>query len=122
MNELFGGRRRKMGCITLVIACVFTGAWLRSRVVCDWVHIVAGQRIYRLDSQSGAICWRKLKFFTRDPDSIRLGSSELRTPGEDGTESRFAVPYSSLAVPLILLSAYLMLWNPKKTQTPITER
>src|SRR5436190_957332 len=41
MREFFKPWRRKMGVLTLMLACVFTGLWLRSTVVHDSVRIQA---------------------------------------------------------------------------------
>ena len=37
MGEFFRGRKRKIGCVTLVLALVGMGGWMRSRVYADFV-------------------------------------------------------------------------------------
>ena len=35
MSEVFRGWRRKTGCITLLMACIFMGQWIRIRFALD---------------------------------------------------------------------------------------
>ena len=47
MRELFHGWRRKMGAVTLLMACAFAGLWVRSTVVIDVFTISYEQRRYQ---------------------------------------------------------------------------
>lgn len=39
MREFFKGWRRKVGCVALVVACVFTSGWIRSFGTTDWLSM-----------------------------------------------------------------------------------
>ena len=43
MGEFFKPRRRKIGCVTLTVACLLVAAWVRSLIVDDIVIIPCGQ-------------------------------------------------------------------------------
>jgi len=38
MGEFFHGWRRRIGLVTLMVACVFTAGWVRSLGACDQIH------------------------------------------------------------------------------------
>ena len=40
MGDFFHGWRRKVGLLTLVMACVFTAGWIRADGICDEIHII----------------------------------------------------------------------------------
>src|SRR4051794_19488286 len=42
MRDFFKGWRRKLGCVTLVMACVFMAGWVRSIGISDWITLNAG--------------------------------------------------------------------------------
>lgn len=42
MRDFFRGWRRKLGCVTLLLACVFTAAWLRHAFVTDHLDYSVG--------------------------------------------------------------------------------
>lgn len=44
MREFFSGWKRKMGCLTLLIACLFAAAWVRSQRTVDVIQILIGDR------------------------------------------------------------------------------
>ena len=39
MRDFFGGWRRKIGCLMLVMACVFMIAWMRSLLFLDYISV-----------------------------------------------------------------------------------
>ena len=43
MGEFFRGWRRKAGCVTLVMACIFVGAWARSLGTFDVINFPLGR-------------------------------------------------------------------------------
>lgn len=43
MREFFKPWRRKAGCVTLVMACVFMGVWVRSEITADWFYFSSGE-------------------------------------------------------------------------------
>jgi hypothetical protein len=99
--------RRKAGVVTLVMACVFTAGWVRSMVTDDYVS--AFNRTFY--SSKGAFLIGG--HFSLD---YRTSAWDSR-PGLFPPEMRFSgVPYSLMAIPLTLLSAYLILWKPRKRE------
>ena len=57
MGGFFNGWRRKTGCVTLVMALVFTGGWVKSFTREDEIAITVFQRRQCFDSMSGLINW-----------------------------------------------------------------
>lgn len=55
MNGYFKPWRRKIGVVTLVLACVFAAGWVRSRAKFDFVNIVYGSSCCRIASCFGLI-------------------------------------------------------------------
>lgn len=147
MGSYFKPLRRKIGVLTLVLACVFTAGWVRSRCHEDLVLVPTGDVVRvctSLDSRfiSGVArpkrpsshppfpVWRALPFCTLDR-FIARGS--LRTHwliGGFGVGEMEATPpfevwiisYPPIVIPLTLISAWLLLRKPRKaTQEKITE-
>ena len=58
MGAYFKPWRRKIGVVTLVMACVFMGGWLRSLWICDSVFFVKDGNLYSLNSANGKIDWK----------------------------------------------------------------
>ncbi len=132
MGEFFKGWRRKMGCVLLVMALAMFGASMRSRTIADWCYIPTGAatdiQIISEDSQLKLIWWQ-----TADP-WLYVGSREFGNVVKcEGVEwecmgiqcgcdtssldlpNIFAFfPYLSLIIPATLMSAYLILWKPRK--------
>lgn len=120
MREFFRGWRRKVGGFALVMACVFTGMWVRSYVVCDAVgHFDAAGDLRQLTSVSG---WLVLLYspYQGDPppplavwawDTIAADSFR---GGAGCSDEELPIPYLLLALPTTLISAYLILWKPKQ--------
>ncbi len=130
MREFFHGWRRKAGCVTLVLALVFMGAWLRSYIVEDRLAFTTGDFRHAISSFQGRVGWDR---WLDSPPSVGVAwSSEWRNlnmpirarpthfkarPGSILGKLQFesrAVPYWPFAIPLTLLSAYLILWKPRK--------
>lgn len=128
MREFFKGWRRKAGCVTLVMACVLMSVWFRSLVFFDYVDFTTSDRQHEVFSIRGSLSWSSWDLVgprtehrqtewggsTITDDLIVLA---LAIP-DDARPSCWTAPYWSFAVPLMLLSAYLILWNPRKKQNP----
>ena len=55
MNEVFRGWKRKVGVVTLVLACVFMGLWLRSFTTTnDQITLWVNHSLY---SHNGSVSW-----------------------------------------------------------------
>ena len=55
MGEFFRGWRRKLGCVTLMLALVFTVAWARSEVKYDFVSLHLRRATYKIGSLAGTV-------------------------------------------------------------------
>ncbi|MEI8383783.1 MAG: hypothetical protein WCJ09_26955 [Planctomycetota bacterium] len=61
MREFFRGWRRKAGCVTLLMAIAVTGAWIRSRVIHDFLTIRSRKTLDRLSATSQGMKWERVK-------------------------------------------------------------
>jgi hypothetical protein len=140
MRAFFAGWRRKVGLVTLVIAMVFMGGWLRCFVVDDfelvdfdeWGVATPDQSLcvyrYNLDSvQDLQMTPSQMMSFPigtlplgADPASAALQSDDLQLPvvpvGIDFDIELVpivTVPFWAIILPLTLLSAWLLLFAPK---------
>lgn len=109
MLEFFRGWRRKTGVVTLVMALVLMTGWVRSFHFCDllWIQSPWGSHfVYSECGHFRAWVFSGRRFAT-------ICGWVLSQPGEwmhDGN----SVPYGPIVIPLTLLSAYLILWKPRK--------
>jgi hypothetical protein len=121
MREFFHGWRRKIGCLALVMACIVSVLWVRSLLIEDVVVFFNGFRHQTVDSLNGDVYWDSQIEWTFDPGWFTWFTYDLRDPrlleaslaSWEGGES-MRIPYWSVAVPLTLLSAYLILWKPRR--------
>jgi hypothetical protein len=110
MSEFFDGWRRKLGTVTLMMACVLMTGWLRGRFGCDDnASIFVGESTY----VGVVLCPYEILFhkFKQFPESNMAPTRETVL---------LIVPYWSVVNPLTLLSAYLLLSKPRpanKTKT-----
>jgi len=137
MGEFFKPWRRKIGVVTLVLACVFMGGWVRSYSFTDQL-IPPGQTstFHVWVSLRGRFAWMKVQGqAARVAPSLPMFSS---APGNSpcpidreyskwywqfmgfgsGTGNAhiylfWTIPYWSIVVPLTLLSAWLLLSKPR---------
>ena len=120
MREFFKGWRRKTGCVTLVMACVFALAWLTS---------VNGFEFLRLPNRIGIVVLDQkliIGSITRHPIPVL---PELTGPKpsnvfrfSDATavyemEMRSTIHFVFLVIPLTLLSAWLLVTKPVTIRT-----
>jgi hypothetical protein len=133
MKEFFCGWRRKAGTVTLVMALAVAGIWMRSRVVCDTLQFKFGGRLHDIVSYSNQTSGVSWKFDLAFPEVLDWGSIPLNEVDADDIEGTLAnyregyrdlgffewhVPHWLLVLPLSLLSAYLILWKPRKQSSP----
>jgi hypothetical protein len=140
MREYFRGWKRKVGVVTLMMACMSVIGWVKSHVYQDDIEVCIGtELIYSLVTHDLEVClWRirpleesmsQCSFsWTSQPidrraspffDEMRqqsvLGISYTRDDRSGLDRYHFLIiPYWLIAVPLTLLSAYLILWKPRK--------
>jgi hypothetical protein len=144
MSEIFRGWRRKAGCVTLAIACLLLVGWLRSLIVIDiystpgkeseslvsGLHGIAwwsndfgrdiGNGVHALGGWTtiSSSYWKKGSH-PHDLDRIKwhwrlLGFGYGEDIRPDYMMTYRYIPYWSLVVPVTLLSAYLILWRPRR--------
>ncbi len=125
MRAFFKGWRRKAGCVTLLMSLMLIVGWMRSYCVLDRVEIDIGarrlkitsfhQKIYcfRVDGHGLGIQWGTKKF-----PRYEVGEQIARALDDTLAQSSSGciLPYWSLACPLTLLSAHLILWKPRKQE------
>ena len=159
MKEFFHGWRRKAGLVTLVMACLFLGLWLRSRFYEDDIRFRVGRHtVHVFHLFESGLAWISIWEPTDGPREIREnGATSVmklmnsrhnieweaeRREGSDAeaygqvawhwnfggcrygnqpTDPRSGVgskvlqaPYNLLVLLPTLLSAYLILWKPRK--------
>ncbi len=140
MGEFFRGWKRRLGVVTLVMALVTMGGFIRSQSVRDTFNCWAGRETpVLLVSTSGFILWGKVfldqgtaatyaKFaywdteIIADPNSDILvdGSSQLRwfqiiaIESANSSHPFWVISYWCFILPLTALSAYLLLTKPRK--------
>jgi hypothetical protein len=122
MNTFFHGWRRKVGVAALVMACIVTGVWIRSRDICDTIHFPFLLRQHRIHAVAGQIIWcagstegRKewgMESRIQTKDDVMLLYTE--PANFIGVRGKWIIPLVWLAISLTLLSAYLILWKPRK--------
>lgn len=123
MHTFFHGWRRKAGVVALAMAMFLWLAWMRSYTYSDFIGISRNhQLLLLLVSSRGEIWWETCQD-SRDPppsDPFWCGSyqhglvPDLLPIEEENSEALPSVPYAYLTCPLTLLSAYLVLWKPRK--------
>lgn len=140
MREFFKGWRRKVGCVALVMALALMTGWLRSQFVFDDFNIRAGtMNSFSIESkrQSLCFCWVQDNSESKSESEITIPFWMTHDPSIRGTEVPLdqavgefrwlsnlsdeyprgiilSGPYWSVTMPLTLLSAYLLLWNPRQ--------
>jgi hypothetical protein len=139
MRDFFHGWRRKVGCLTLVMACVLMGGWFRSRLVQDELRISVCYANLIFNSCNGTLTWWQLsgldsaspqcfafQWLTHPEIRGRTFSFSKLVTLEEGRSVtpthvyipreeqgamlvNWTVPYWSIFLPLTLLAAYLIL-------------
>lgn len=139
MREFFQGWRRKVGIVTLLMACVSVMAWVKSRAYQDEIYVRIDKHvIYCVQTFDFGVClWRyRLLEESMSPDRFSWTSQRHFRGSEEFLDLlplrsllgiRYAsdkirsdqyhvliIPYWLITGPLTLLSAYLILWQPRK--------
>jgi hypothetical protein len=133
MRGFFKGWRRRVGCITLMMACALGSGWIRSLSSWDLVAFPIGKRTHQLTSYRGGIAWSSW-------DSVKPGwafETDMkpldRTFEEHvaGWSSRYfkswkmtvwSAYYWHFMIPLTLVSFILLLWPSRRSKTNATSR
>jgi hypothetical protein len=132
MNTIFRSWKRKAGCVTLGLAVALTGSWMRSQFAPDILCWSIGRRTEVIISSDGNLSWWRLA--TEEPVKSfwNPGFVKQSTDGshyamigkwfvELDAANSCPVPYWTFALPMALLSAYLLFSKPpapKSTESP----
>lgn len=143
MFTFFHGWRRKAGLVTLVMACLFTAGWVKSLRLTDIVVFNSGahstELFYSFDS---SIVWAHFQgeepvgatipewdtvskteySFFEDPEydwHLRGAGFGIGRCARKNLAHIGIAPYWATAVPLAVVSAYLLLAPPQKRRSPI---
>lgn len=143
MMEFFRGWKRKVGVVTLVMACVLAAGWVRSRSIEEWLllHLTKPTLLQVRSSDQGLMlfaecvsdgksdCYKDVRTFEYVRNDRRdIGSHNYRIALYRGfgfdrkayeTQEleviRMAFPYWSITIPLTLISFWLLLSKPVKS-------
>ena len=134
MSASFKSWRRRTGCVLLLASLVPTSLWVRSAGMADIPMFAIGHEQYMAFSCNGTVEWFSWKISPSvgpqfDLESFPLSDSSfgwktLRLHGVRRMHQRFTVTYWSVALPLTLLSAILILLpvkQPEGTKSPPTD-
>lgn len=114
MREFLQGWRRKLGAVTLVLACVLLVGWVRSYSYVDDITIRDASFI--CTSASGEFFWSWRYRYDEKEFAVEWLANHVSrfTPDYFVDKHRYNehVPYWSFVFPLTAISAYLLLGNP----------
>ena len=145
MGEFFRGWNRKSGVVTLLVAVVLMGLWLRSSFLKDFLTVsVGGDRFLSMASFPESLVLAIIR--TSDPniaaqapawgtETVKVddkspwddsetqwiwrfrpfGYCEVSRHDQDFDVGMFFFPLWSIVIPLTALSTYLLLSKPRKT-------
>ena len=122
MRDFFHGWRRKVGCVTLVIAILLTVSWVRSYMRHEGFAFSAFGRKHTVNVWNGYIIWLSHNPFGRPgpyawSDAISPDVElDFGTLPDSYRLTRRIMPHKNFVIPLTLLSPYLILWKPRKKQ------
>ena len=140
MGEFFKPWRRRFGVLTLLMACVFMGGWVRSQSSCDNFSFISDQRIVTtLNSSCGSILWMWYRLHSEESSpatgwnslpvtqDVRDISRKPKYPFESVKKNDWGqqpevqtlrwwlISYWLITIPLTLLSAFLLLSKPRNS-------
>ena len=94
MGEFFKGWRRKVGVVTLLLACAFTGLWIRSQFNFDNLSIPFGETVYAygVTSKGGGIDFYRV--FGMEPAGAWNYSSRL-APLDVNGHPKYVTPWEA---------------------------
>ena len=133
MWSFFHSWRRNAGCVALCALIAIAFLWVRSIFVWDHLLIVQGDNGHRLYFDSGGFVWAFDRGgwggastswhwgihleLTNQFTIIDSEDAFLWTIRDTEDQPYLLVYYWQLLLPLTLLSAYLLLWKPRKAKS-----
>lgn len=121
MGEYFKPLRRKLGILTLLIACAMATVWVRSTQSGDMFLNVRSPIVDLIISANGELNWlewdqgkvnisNEAEFGMSPTDLLESYGTTRQVLQEKGFAPReVSIPYWSVVIPLTLLSAWLLL-------------
>jgi hypothetical protein len=82
MREFLKGWRRKLGCVTLLLAMVFLGIWVRTLIVTDQLEMMVGDSKHYFTSTEGCFRWTCHHKRPKEASSLIWYSIEDGSPGQ----------------------------------------
>ena len=142
MREFFRGWKRKLGVVTLVIACLFMGVWLRSHAILDRITLFTRHEMFeRISVRQGQIALfstaahpaqKSPEWASFNPvsglfpweDELQRGQGNWRwrffgigvweyKADHDWWSKWYVLQCRTIVYPLTLLSAWLLLSKPR---------
>jgi hypothetical protein len=83
MGDVFCGWRRKVGVLTLLMACVFAAGWVRSKTKYDFVTLNLSNSVFKAGSYSG------ITRLVRETTDGKAAGEEARKPKRRANTSQF---------------------------------
>lgn len=132
MGDFFRGWRRKVGCVSLVLACAVTCLWMRSLSVADigTFAITALGSTYSLHSQNGTTEWyilagqpsHNFHWWFSSPIinySHLVGAEQVHLLSNSAGKPVFVIVLAHwmIVLPLTLISTWLLLVRPRRQQS-----
>jgi hypothetical protein len=141
MMDFFRGWRRKIGLLTLMMALVGMGLWLRSLIIVDGVQFPVGQYDNWIQSEFGFLHWTAFRTAPYRRRQASYYSKGLRIEVQSGKPvfpvltketfpsqlhifgfhfcsgneaTRCYIPYWFIVIALIVLSVFLLLTKPRQ--------
>lgn len=131
--------RRKLGVLTLFMACVFAAGWIRSISCWNVIDLSMLHRSCEWNSSFGSIQWAGWdaeecvtwpvvsfgsgQLVPLDPDRAQVLEMLVAADCviDNGGMNRidWIIPYWSIVVPLTLLSGWLLLSKPRQQRPPV---
>jgi hypothetical protein len=115
VGEFFKGWRRKLGLVTLAIACLAAVGWTRSYVVADTISVDLFWQQYVMISVDGSFAW---DWYPSDSAGLRYERRIIakKVAAQHRNDMLFNAPYWPFVLPLTLICAWLILVRPRKAK------
>lgn len=124
MRDFFQPWRRKVGCVTLVMALLFACSWIRSFVRHEGVAFSISGRKHMVHTRSGEILWVSHNPLGNPGPYAWSDAIEPNIDLDFGTlDAAYRplhrqIPHFVITVPLLVVAAYLLLSKPRPAKKP----
>lgn len=125
MREFFQSWRRKAGLVTLMMALLVIGMWMRSLVLDDLIQIRYGTRSNVFASTNPKLVWAAsevgeggFRYWWSSNRPLRQALPQVVGDKRAQRPPQWSISYWSLIVPLTLVPAYLIVWKPRERPDP----